>query len=95
MENKGIHQYMTHTYIKLLIGFIMISFPAYSFYYRNDYPYNYLSIVVCTVGYIVFSAIYTLYEWLYERNMFFSGHFDEVVTSFLTHPHRDIAGSLH
>jgi hypothetical protein len=50
MERKGIHQNMTYVYIKLFVGFVMISFPAYSFYYRNDYPNNYISLVVCTVG---------------------------------------------
>ena len=39
-------------YQKLLIGFIMVAFPAYSFYYRNDYPKNYVSILVCTIGYV-------------------------------------------
>ena len=50
MERKGSHQEMMGIYLKLAIGFVMVSFPAYSFYYRNDYPKNYISIVVCTVG---------------------------------------------
>ncbi len=79
MKDKGYHQDNTSLMKKLFIGFPMIAFPAWSFYHRNQYPNNYRGIIICTIGYILLSIVYMIYERFIEKMMFFHGYGSGVI----------------